>query len=304
MKKWYTFITVLLAFSAVRAQQVPFDSVSYKHMEIGKIATKAGNWIIRVDHGTFQEDFFPVNLPEDMQIEGQEVAFEGALGRIPPNVRMVGTPIQLALIRKLYRTRVHDTGGNNENNNHTNIEFDSTGFIENSRGTIHLVNGQYVIRTEQMDGEHVYVPVYLPDDFKQDGITVIFNGVVGKTVPGVDMLGTPFRIRDMYLVAPMQTEPDTSELQEPIRQFYPFDSVGYLPSSQGIVKKVVSDPDTYIIEVDNGRGSYTHYLPELLPKEFRKDGLKVRVAGTIGKIPPNVRMIGTPLNLTQIEIIE
>lgn len=44
------------------------------------------------------------------------------------------------------------------------------------------------------------------------------------------------------------------------------------------------------------------YISEQLPKEYRVEGLKVTINGYTGKIPPNVRMMGTPLRITKIWI--
>lgn len=44
------------------------------------------------------------------------------------------------------------------------------------------------------------------------------------------------------------------------------------------------------------------YISEQLPKEYRVEGLRVTINGYTGKIPPNVRMMGTPLRITKIWI--
>lgn len=42
------------------------------------------------------------------------------------------------------------------------------------------------------------------------------------------------------------------------------------------------------------------YISRQLPEEYKKDGLKVKLTGWEGKIPPNVRMMGKPLKITSI----
>ena len=44
----------------------------------------------------------------------------------------------------------------------------------------------------------------------------------------------------------------------------------------------------------------TRYAPSNLAKEFQQDQLPVVFSGEVGKIPPNVRLIGTPFKLTAI----
>ena len=56
--------------------------------------------------------------------------------------------------------------------------------------------------------------------------------------------------------------------------------------------------DRWALQPENDEG--TRYAPDELPEEFRIDGLAVVFSGEIGEIPPNVRMYGTPLRLTDI----
>lgn len=56
--------------------------------------------------------------------------------------------------------------------------------------------------------------------------------------------------------------------------------------------------DWYALDPEGQPGS--RYAPDDLPEEFRQDGLAVVFSGRIGEIPPNVRMWGTPLELTAI----
>lgn len=52
-----------------------------------------------------------------------------------------------------------------------------------------------------------------------------------------------------------------------------------------------------IIPDDN---SNTRYISRQLPEEYKKDGLAITFNGWIGKIPPHIRMMGTPLKLTKV----
>lgn len=44
----------------------------------------------------------------------------------------------------------------------------------------------------------------------------------------------------------------------------------------------------------------TRYISQQLPEEYKKEGLAITFNGWIGKIPPHVRMMGTPLKLTKV----
>ncbi|MFI5171883.1 MAG: hypothetical protein ACHQFW_05805 [Chitinophagales bacterium] len=67
----------------------------------GTMMIKGGSWIIRSGDGGDEKDYYPTNLTEEYKIEGLTVGFKGKLQDIPKNVRMVGAPIELTLIKKM-----------------------------------------------------------------------------------------------------------------------------------------------------------------------------------------------------------
>ncbi len=50
--------------------------------------------------------------------------------------------------------------------------------------------------------------------------------------------------------------------------------------------------------------SSERYLADQLPAELRKDGLHLIVDGDVGKIPANVRMMGTPFKITSVSVVK
>lgn len=62
--------------------------------------------------------------------------------------------------------------------------------------------------------------------------------------------------------------------------------------------KFLEDKETAVIVPDGS--SSMRYISAQLPGEYKKDGLKVTYSGWLGKIPPNVRMMGSPLKITKI----
>ncbi|MFP6693802.1 MAG: hypothetical protein VB875_12325 [Pirellulales bacterium] len=66
---------------------------------------------------------------------------------------------------------------------------------------------------------------------------------------------------------------------------------------QGTIRKLGNAG--FVIVPDKQR---TRYAPSNLAEEFRKDQLRVVFSGEVGTIPPNVRLIGTPLKLTAISL--
>lgn len=298
MKRLYTLCALFLYMSAVSAQGFEFDSIGVQSITIGKITQKADTWVIRVDRAGGYDDYWPVNLPESYAIQGQEVVFEGARGRIPVNARLVGTPVKLHMIRVLYRTQPADADGETlpkEELPTKTIDPDSTGYIDKQHGKIIQITDVYFIESVINGEVKRYVPDYLPDDFKIAGSDITFSAVTLKYDPQVRMLGAPVRIKELMMEE--QVAFDETLLQEQIKDMYPFDSVGYLQPVKGIVKLIA---DVYVIEVMVD-GHMTRYLPAILPKEFQQAEKAVIISGTIGKIPANARLMGTPLTLDEIK---
>ena len=68
-----------------------------------------------------------------------------------------------------------------------------------------------------------------------------------------------------------------------------------LVDQQGTIQKIGSVG--FVIVPDKKR---TRYAPSNLTQEFQQNGQRIVFSGEVGKIPPNVRLIGTPLKLTAI----
>ena len=80
-------------------------------------------------------------------------------------------------------------------------------------------------------------------------------------------------------------------------------NAGYVDSVSnniGTVKLISPEQEWYVIVPIND--DTQRFLPDSLPEMFKKDGLRVIVSGKICKISENVRMVGTPFELTGIEI--
>ncbi len=60
---------------------------------------------------------------------------------------------------------------------------------------------------------------------------------------------------------------------------------------------------TWIIRVE-GRNTVTDYVPSNLELDFKTAGLLVRFKGEVEKTPVDVRMIGTPIRIINIERVE
>ena len=56
-------------------------------------------WVINVKNNDKQVRCLPCNLPESFKVENREIKFDASFLEIPPNVRMIGQPIE---IKKIY----------------------------------------------------------------------------------------------------------------------------------------------------------------------------------------------------------
>jgi len=80
-------------------------------------------------------------------------------------------------------------------------------------------------------------------------------------------------------------------------------NAGYVDSvikEIGTVKLISPEQEWYVIipfDDDTKR-----FFPGSLPEMFKQDGLRVLFSGKICETPENVRMVGTPFELTSIEI--
>lgn len=294
MKRILTlFLCSLMAFQ-ISAQDFTFEPAGEKGITIGVMMLKGDVWVIREGQNNAVIDYYPVNLTNEFKIEGQEVVFEAVLGKMPANVRLVGKPVQLTMIRKLYRANPKET------TDEMSVKKEEPEVkISDVQGRIILISETWLIESVT-DGKTMrYVPQNLPDDFKIEGMEVTVTGMVGKNDPAVRAMGEPLRIIEMTAVE--KTKIQTQNIQAAMKDFYPFEAVGRIDAKVGIIKKFSSDPDTYIFESDNGT---RRYLPAFIPEEFLVHNLKVRVSGTYGNIPANVRMVGTPFEIEVIEAIE
>ena len=298
MKRLYTFFALLLALSATNAQQYAFDSVGVQSITIGTITQKNDLWLIQVERNGAYEYYRPVNLPVAYAIPGQEVVFEGARGRKELNGKLATVPVKLNMIRVLYRTKQPDAPGETitreQNDEQKQVNTDSIGFIKQQHGTVMQIADVFVIEST-IEGElKRYVPEFMPDDFKVDGSAITFSGVLLKYDPQVRMMGAPIRITE--LMAEEKMAFDSTMLQETIAELFPFDSAGYIQSTRGVITLIA---DTYVIVVTE-EGNTTRYLPAMLPKQFQVADKVVVFSGELGKIPANVRLMGTPITLDTI----
>jgi hypothetical protein len=67
---------------------------------------------------------------------------------------------------------------------------------------------------------------------------------------------------------------------------------------EATVRRFPIDSDTFVLVPDSDPD--TRYLPDELPAPFRDDGTRVIFDATLEPVPPNVRLVGTPIKLLRI----
>jgi hypothetical protein len=85
-------------------------------------------------------------------------------------------------------------------------------------------------------------------------------------------------------------------LNQPSAQAQDFKWIRSIKNQKGIVKVFSEDAVVIIAE---GKDS-ERYASSQLPTAWKQDGLHLTFSGKVGEIPPNIRMIGTPLKLSCI----
>lgn len=281
------FIVPLLA----SAQQFTFEPAGDKGLTIATVTEKGGTWVLREGIKDNYNDYYAINLPEEFQREGIEVVFKGTLGKIPSNVRMAGRPVELSMIKRLYRADVKVESDDMQTGR---MERDSIIRVENVDGSVYSTMGNWYIKGGTLENKVIYAPENLPDEFKIESLSVTFTGMV--RVPRKEGEIRALRITDM--VAYEETSTEDMDIQEAMKDYFPFDAIGKVEAKAGIIRLM---GDVFIFETDGGT---TRYLPAFIPEAFRQDRTKVLVTGYYGEIPANVRMMGIPFEITSIEAVE
>ncbi|HAE14010.1 MAG: hypothetical protein R2767_03675 [Chitinophagales bacterium] len=298
MKRILTLMIAFMIGTALFAQQeFTFTPAGKKSKTIATVMQKGDTWILREGQGSVVIDYLPVNLPEEFKTDGQEVVFEGVLGEIPANVRLQGKPVEITLIKRLYRAVPKDKTddiGHTDGGDKKQPEA-----IENLRGVVMLVANTWLIEGERNGHTERFVPDNMPEEFREEGLEVFVSGSAGYLDPNVRAMGRPFRITE--LTAVVEQKMDTTAIQEPMKDLFPFQEAGRITAVEGVVKLFSSDPDIYIIETNNGT---RRYLPAIIPDAFKVHNLRVLVTGVYGEIPANVRLMGTPFEIEVIEEIK
>ena len=75
--------------------------------------------------------------------------------------------------------------------------------------------------------------------------------------------------------------------------------VGQLKNVSCVVKKFADGTFLLYNMADDSK----RFMPVNMPDELKKEGLELCVIAQVGKIPPNARLIGTPVKLQKVKVL-
>lgn len=183
-----------------------------------------------------------------------------------------------------------------------------------------LKNGDiYYLSVVTEDSELRYIPEDLDESFKKENTTVIVSGEVGDISPSVRALGLPLKItsivEDGKLMLQETTDAESTRKTADTtkRNLEPISSIEFAGSKLTVREAVTNQlgvlvegrsADMWLIEQYKNGQVYNRLIPINLDKEFMKNGLQIEFDGHIGNPPPNVRLMGTPIQIEFMEVYE
>lgn len=204
----------------------PVDSASYLENTSVEVQFIANNWVL-VPTEVNNRRFLPGNLDSQYEQEGLRLMVSGVIGKIPPHVRMVGTPFEIRSIA-VQKKQSHSRPGQpiklpssaQPIDKKQQVRPDRTKqtdsvippakegtkegkrpmiwSIKNKKGIItynKLEGGFYSINIEGRD----YVVEKLPKDFQKNGLRVIVSGKADNGRPNIFMFGPILTIEQIKL---------------------------------------------------------------------------------------------------------
>ena len=144
--------------------------------------------------------YAPLNLEESFKKEGLQVKVSGVVGKVPPNVRMIGTPFMVRTIDTIIPAI--NSGGTAAGSGIPAPTLETTApteavantRVEGLRGTVRKFNDIYVIETT--DGDR-YVPTNLPKKHQRMGRLLEFSGVLLPLPEQPKVLGRPIAVENV-----------------------------------------------------------------------------------------------------------
>ena len=207
-------------------------------------------------------------------------------------------------------------------------KMESAGYLDNEICKIVQISDWYVlVPIAENKNKKRYAPK-LDKVYQIDGLHVKVSGTIGKIPPNVKMIGHPLSIDRIEVVKikdlpqsyrktiadeqktvsspPKQSPPktnaskktnDSSSNSSVASKINRAMQANRTKKVENVKAKVIKVADTFLLEDKQGK----RYLPKNLAEKFQIIGRKVTFSGKEGSIPPNVKMLGVPLEITDIK---
>jgi len=327
LKSLFTTLLLLIAtlLQMSITAQAQIDSVGFLPKTAATIVQIRPDIFGIVPNDNTGQRFIAKNLPARLQAADTQVLVSGIIGRIPPNVRMMGTPFQIKTIE------LNTSGDRGAGSVATGgikppkgRGTTSTGGVKppkimNVDGSKKAIKGKREKELARPQTHGVVTPAptnnkgtnnnKMLNNFNFDWSNTIkhIQGVVQKRGDNLFIIKTadtqyaPQNLPVLYQVDGMnvtltgQTAPPPPNVRmagTPLKVV----TIGTnkLANVKGVVKKL--SERLYVIEVGNKR-----YIPKSMDAAFKNDGRKVIISGLVEAIPPTAKMAGAPIILSAIK---
>ena len=273
MKLNTLFIALFALFSQLAMAQ--HGEVTGKLENAEATIVKIGNNFMFVPTDKPNMRYAPKNMPEKFKQTDLKVIVSGDILKAPANARLSGHPFF-----------VTDMKAANAGERTTSNK------LTNEAARVMAKANKFVLVLESNKSKH-YLPDNLGKIYQKDGMRVVVSGDILKAPENARLIGTPLHITSIKVVK--DGEKTVANNKADVMKNN--DGIEYTSSVTDMKGTVIAKAGKFVIDA-NG----THYAAgETLPANYRRAGTKVIFSGEVGTIPDHIRMIGTPLKITNIK---
>lgn len=287
--KLNTLFIVLFAFFGQLAM-AQNGEVTGKLVDEAATVVQVGNSFMLVPTSKPNMRYLASNMPEKFKQTDLQVIVSGDILKPPANARLSGHPFFITDIKQASATeKAVSTTKSKAEAVKKDTRSDAIGKLENEAATVTAKANKYVLVLDKNESKH-YLPDNLEEKYQNDGMRVVVSGDILKAPENARLIGTPLHITSIKVVKAEATTSKAEIIENA-------DGIEYTSSVTDVKGTIIAKAGKFVI---NANG--THYAAgETLPDNYRKAGIKVIFSGEVGTIPDHIRMIGTPLKITNIK---
>ena len=289
MKLNTLFIALFALFSQLAMAQ--HGEVTGKLENAEATIVKIGNNFMFVPTDKPNMRYAPKNMPEKFKQTDLKVIVSGDILKAPANARLSGHPFFVTDMKpaKTVEKAVSTTKNKADA---LATRGDALGKLTNEAARVMAKANKFVLVLESNKSKH-YLPDNLGKIYQKDGMRVVVSGDILKAPENARLIGTPLHITSIKVVK--DGEKTVANNKADVMKNN--DGIEYTSSVTDMKGTVIAKAGKFVIDA-NG----THYAAgETLPANYRRAGTKVIFSGEVGTIPDHIRMIGTPLKITNIK---